>query len=88
MSIHVTDRTEFRSYEFTVRLIDWCQRRHPDEFRFNPPPYEYEHRLAPIDIISGSSVLRESIRAGSDVAGAINVDVADWWATVAPDRLY
>ena len=36
----------------------------PDRFRWRDPPYEYEHRLLPIDILAGSSELREQIEAG------------------------
>lgn len=88
VSIHVTDRAAFRSYELTVRLLDWCRRQYPGDFRFNPPPYEYEHRLAPIDIISGGSILRETIDGGRDLLTAYDVDAVAWWESVDQNLLY
>ena len=35
----------------------------PDRFRWRDPPYEYEHDKLPIDILAGSSELREQIEA-------------------------
>jgi hypothetical protein len=29
--------------------------------KFNQPPYEYEYRLMPFDILSGDSVMRHSL---------------------------
>ena len=36
----------------------------PDRFSWRDPPYEYEHDKMPIDILAGSSELREQIDAG------------------------
>jgi hypothetical protein len=32
--------------------------------KFNPPPYEYEYRLMPFDILSGDSTMREVLQKG------------------------
>ena len=32
-----------------------------DAFQFIPPPYEYETRLMPFDILSGDSVMRQTL---------------------------
>jgi hypothetical protein len=40
----------------------------PDDFDWRPPPYEYEERLMPIDILWGSAGLREGVDAGHSVA--------------------
>ena len=39
----------------------------PDQPFWKAPPYEYENTIAPIDILSGSADLRESIDAGTEV---------------------
>jgi uncharacterized protein YbbC (DUF1343 family) len=33
----------------------------PGRFAWRPPPYEYEHHKAPIDILAGSDALRRQI---------------------------
>jgi uncharacterized protein YbbC (DUF1343 family) len=62
--IHVLDRATFRPVEAGVALIAAFRAADPDQFRWRDPPYEYEHRLLPIDILAGSSQLREQIEAG------------------------
>jgi uncharacterized protein YbbC (DUF1343 family) len=78
VSIHVTDRAMFRSYEMTVRILKLCREKYPDCFLLNPPPYEYENSLMPIDIISGSSLLRECLTEQREIDAAITLDCAPW----------
>ncbi|RLS73986.1 MAG: DUF1343 domain-containing protein [Planctomycetota bacterium] len=78
VSIHVTDRAVFRSYEMTVRILKLCREKYPDECLLNPPPYEYENSLMPLDIISGSSLLRECIGRYSEIEAAIALDCEAW----------
>jgi len=78
VSIHVTDRAAFRSYEMTVRLLQLCVRLYGDAFQWNKPPYEYETALMPIDIISGSEQLRESLQPGADPDNSLFEADPDW----------
>lgn len=78
VSIHVTDRTVFRSYEMTARILKQCRGIYPGQFLLNPPPYEYEASLMPIDIISGSSLLRESLTEEREIDAAISLDCEAW----------
>lgn len=78
VSIHVTDRAVFRSYEMTVRILKLCRENYPDHFLLNPPPYEYERSRMPIDIISGSSLLRECLAENGDIDAAITLDCEAW----------
>ena len=39
---------------------------------FNPPPYEYEYRLMPFDILSGDSRMREVLEKGFSLADEIS----------------
>jgi len=59
--IHVLDRQAFRPVETGVALIAAFLASGPDAFRWREPPYEYEHVKPPIDILAGSSELREQI---------------------------
>ena len=62
--IHVVDRNDFRPVMTGVALIDMFRRCDPARFAWRPPPYEYEHQKLPIDILSGSDVLRTDIESG------------------------
>ena len=59
--IHVLDRDDFRPVLTGIALIDMFRRFDPGRFAWRPPPYEYEHHKAPIDILAGSDVLRRQI---------------------------
>ena len=39
----------------------------PDALKFKLPPYEYEYKLMPFDILSGDSGMRESLIARKNV---------------------
>ena len=62
--IHVLDRAAFRPVETGVALIAAFRAADPDRFGWRDPPYEYEHTLLPIDILAGSSELRQQVEAG------------------------
>jgi len=78
VSIHVTDRAAFRSYEMTVRLLQLCVRLYGHAFQWIEPPYEYETALMPIDIISGSEQLRESLQPEAYPDDRIFECVPEW----------
>lgn len=61
LSLQVTDATVFRPYATSVEIISQVARLYPNDFRWIDPPYEYETKLPPIDIISGSDALRTSL---------------------------
>ena len=63
--IHVLDRATFRPVETGVALLAAFRASDPDRFRWRDPPYEYEHDKLPIDILAGSTRLREQIEAGT-----------------------
>jgi uncharacterized protein YbbC (DUF1343 family) len=61
--IHVTDRRRFRPVETTVVALGECRRLDPGRWSWRDPPYEYEARKMPIDILYGSGALRTAIDA-------------------------
>jgi uncharacterized protein YbbC (DUF1343 family) len=73
--IHVTDRTAFRPVLTGVALIAMFHKSNPSKFAWRQPPYEYEHDKVPIDILAGSSKLRQQIEAG-----VMGPDIAASWA--------
>lgn len=62
--LHVTDRTAFRPYTVSLKLLEAVLRVHPRDFRWKEPPYEYEFRRLPIDLILGDSKIREHLELG------------------------
>jgi uncharacterized protein YbbC (DUF1343 family) len=74
--IHVTDRRRFRPVAVGAALLSAFRETSPDRFQWRQPPYEYEHDKVPIDILAGSSQLREQVEAGTPVAEI----VASWQA--------
>jgi uncharacterized protein YbbC (DUF1343 family) len=74
--VHVTDRAAFRPVLTGVALLSAFQRADPERFAWRDPPYEYEQTKAPIDILFGSSRLREAVESGAPAD-----DVAAGWAS-------
>jgi uncharacterized protein YbbC (DUF1343 family) len=63
--LHVIDRRRFASVEAGVALLAAFRAAAPERFAWRDPPYEYEPDKWPIDILAGSSELREQIDAGA-----------------------
>src|SRR5688572_22464461 len=61
--IHVTDRDAFRPVLTGAALIQMFLKSSPATFAWRRPPYEYEHEKLPIDILAGSSRLRQQIES-------------------------
>jgi uncharacterized protein YbbC (DUF1343 family) len=77
----VLDRKIFRPVETAVASIAAFRSSDPSAFAWRDPPYEYEHEKLPIDILAGSSELRERIEAGTparEIARAWEVPVAEF----------
>ncbi|MDA8083149.1 MAG: DUF1343 domain-containing protein [Nitrospiraceae bacterium] len=72
--IHVTDRAKFRPFLTGVGIVKAIYDLYPQKFAWKQPPYEYEERLLPIDILAGDDRLRKDIESGSDLH-AMEV----WW---------
>jgi uncharacterized protein YbbC (DUF1343 family) len=65
IQIHVTDASSFRPVATALHLLDAIIKTSPEgSLTFNQPPYEYEYRLMPFDILSGDSRMREVLEQG------------------------
>lgn len=62
--IHVTDRSRFKPVLAGAALLGAFHDASPERFAWREPPYEYEDKLEPIDILAGSDQLRLQIEAG------------------------
>jgi len=62
LQIHITDPSVYRPVATAYEILDAILDTSPDDsLKFNPPPYEYEYNLIPFDILSGDSVMRNSL---------------------------
>jgi uncharacterized protein YbbC (DUF1343 family) len=79
--IHVLDRREFRPVITGVALIAAFRAADPQGFGWREPPYEYEEKKRPFDILAGSPRLREQIEAGvatEEIARSWEAEVAQF----------
>jgi uncharacterized protein YbbC (DUF1343 family) len=53
---HVTDRKTFLPWRSTVEMLNLVRREYGEAFQWKPPPYEYEHKKLPIEILIGGPV--------------------------------
>jgi len=54
--IHVTDRDEFRPFLTGVEIIKRTRKIYGKEFQWRQPPYEYEWKRLPIEILIGGPI--------------------------------
>ncbi len=72
IQIHVTDASSFRPVATALHLFDAIIRTSPPgSLQFKEPPYEYEYKLMPFDILSGDSRMREVLEKGLSLADEI-----------------
>jgi uncharacterized protein YbbC (DUF1343 family) len=79
VQVHVTDADRFRPVETYLCLIAEARRQAPRHFRWRRPPYEYERRRLPFDILMGGDATRRDLERGvpvSRIAAAWRGDVA------------
>jgi uncharacterized protein YbbC (DUF1343 family) len=89
--IHVTSRRDFEPVKAGVSLLRECYGLAPKQFKWRDPPYEYEHDKMPIDILAGSTELREQIEQQvplDEIAESWAAGVAAFKDTRKPYLLY
>ncbi len=59
--IHVTDPRVFKPYLTTLQLLQTVRFHHQKDFKWKPPPYEYEYVKKPIDLIIGDKDIRRQV---------------------------
>jgi uncharacterized protein YbbC (DUF1343 family) len=64
VQLHVTDERRFKPFATYLALIAEARRAAPRDFRWRRPPYEFEHRRLPIDILCGGEAIRRGIERG------------------------
>jgi len=72
--IHVTDQKKFKPFKTAAAILISVKELYPEDFFWNKPPYEYEEKLLPIDILAGTDRFRKDIEGGAE----LNTMEA-WW---------
>jgi uncharacterized protein YbbC (DUF1343 family) len=67
VQVHVLDRKNFEPVITGVTMVKMAYDLYTDEFRWKEPPYEYVFDRNPVDVIAGTSKIREAIEAGRSI---------------------
>jgi uncharacterized protein YbbC (DUF1343 family) len=67
VQVHVTDVDRFEPFVTYLTVIATARRLSRRGFAWRRPPYEFEHRRLPIDILCGTDVIRRAIERGRPV---------------------
>ena len=64
VQIHVTDRARFKPFVTGLAIVAAARRAAPRRFAWRRPPYEFERRKLPIDLLCGGEQIRRGIEGG------------------------
>ncbi len=64
VQLHVVDRARFKPFLTGLAVIAAARRTAPRAFAWRRPPYEFERRRLPIDILCGTDRVRVALEAG------------------------
>jgi len=68
VQVHVTDAARFRPFATYLALIIEARHQAPGRFRWQRPPYEFEARRRPMDLLCGGDGIRRTIERGASLA--------------------
>jgi len=89
--VHPEDLRHFRSFQTYYEIICLIAHHYPGKFVWKQPPYEFEYKRLPIDMICGSDFIRESIennRVFAEIKPRIDLEIGKYKETVADYLLY
>jgi uncharacterized protein YbbC (DUF1343 family) len=91
VQLHVVDARVFKAFLTGLAVLDVARRQAPRAFRWRRPPYEYERRKLPIDILLGTDSIRTRLERGArlaDVERSWQPDITLWKRRRKPWLLY
>jgi len=91
VQVHVTDVRAFKPFLAGLAEIATACRLAPTAFRWKRPPYEFERRRLPIDVLCGTDVIRKQIEAGAplgEIEAGWTTELARWSRRRRPYLLY
>jgi len=91
VQIHLVDRPRIRSYELGLSIVWALHDLFPADFAWRPDPYEFIEDIPAIDLLCGTSRVREAIEGGGDrletIAQALR-GAEDWPEQAQAIRIY
>jgi uncharacterized protein YbbC (DUF1343 family) len=72
--MHVTNRNSFKPFKTGAAILKAAYELYPKKFKWNSPPYEYEKKKKPIDILAGTDRFRKDIENGKSLG-----HMEKWW---------
>jgi uncharacterized protein YbbC (DUF1343 family) len=91
VQLHVADRRRFKPFLTGLALIAVARRQARRAFRWRRPPYEFEHRRLPIDILLGTDAIRRALERGQSlrtIERSWQGDLAGWRRRRAASLMY
>ena len=70
--IHVTDPQNYSSYPLSLGLYQAIFHLYPDQFAYKQPPYEYEYKRLPMDLILGDQTVRQQIESKTPIMDMVS----------------
>lgn len=67
IQIHISDTDSFEPVFSAISIYDSIIKTNPSYIEFKNPPYEYEYRLMPFDILMGDSMTREALEKRENI---------------------
>ena len=89
--IHVTDRARLKPFLTALGMIATARRLGRRRFAWRRPPYEFERRRLPIDVLLGTDTIRRALERGATLASLERGwarDLAAWKRRRAGALLY
>lgn len=68
VQLHVTDRSRFKPFLTGLALVAAARILAPRAFAWRRPPYEFERRKLPFDILCGTDAIRRALERGQPLA--------------------
>lgn len=65
--LHVTDKEIFKPFITAIAILNIINKLWPNDFKWNLPPYEYEEKILPIDVLFGNSWVRKAIENNDSI---------------------
>lgn len=91
VQLHVTDRARFKPFLTGLGLIAAARALAPHAFAWRRPPYEFERRRLPIDILLGTDAIRHAVERGRplrEIERGWQRDLARWTRRRTPALAY
>lgn len=89
--VHPLDPAKFDSFATYYDIIRLACHRHPDQFAWKKPPYEFEYHRPPIDMINGGDRIRQAIEKNlsyADISEEIDAGLTQYREAIIPTLFY